>query len=171
MNKLIVFICLIVGSFQLSNACNTCQNCVPKLARIMQEIDSETNTNNVLPSQIQVLTTNKFFTVKVNGGVQGWNKRTKTVLLEEYKKCAKTVEAQNLKYTSTHPCRRECRTIRFSPVEQKYEAGKYRDILAYFSSNKKLFNFVKKVTKQAKKKSPKKQVKRITRTVKRRFRI
>ena len=77
MNKLIVFICLIVGSFQLSNACNTCQNCVPRLARIMQEIDSETNTNNVLPSQIQVLTTNKFFTVKVNGGVQGWNKRTK----------------------------------------------------------------------------------------------
>ena len=71
----------------------------------------------------------------------------KTVLLEEYKKCAKTVEAQNLKYTSTHPCRRECRTIRFSPVEQKYEAGKYRDILEYFSSNKKLFNFVKKVTK------------------------
>ena len=89
----------------------------------------------------------------------------------EYKKCAKTVEAQNLKYTSTHPCRRECRTIRFSPVEQKYEAGKYRDILAYFSSNKKLFNFVKKVTKQAKKKLTKKQVKRTTRIVKRRFRI
>jgi hypothetical protein len=140
MNKLIVFICLIVGSFQVSNACNTCQNCIPTLAEIMQEIDSDASDRNILPSQIQVVISRHNVDVKVQtNGITGWNKRSKGVLWEKYKKCQKTVEDANLKLPSANGncdlCRKECRNIRFYPTEQIYvpELRKYQDIFEYKS--------------------------------------
>jgi hypothetical protein len=139
-NSMLAVFCLALGSFQLAIACNTCQQCLPTLADIMQEIDSEAFDRNVLPSQIQIVNSKDFATIKVSGRVPGWNKRAKSVFFEKYKKCQKAVEAANLKLPSTHACRKECRNIRFEPVEQVYDKSlkRYIDLFKY-QSNKKRF--------------------------------
>ena len=139
-NSILAVLCLALGSFQLAIACNTCQQCVPSLGEIMQEIDSETVDRNVLPSQIQIVNSKDFVTIQVSGSVPGWNKRAKSVFFEKYKTCQKGVEAANLRLPSTHSCRKECRNIRFAPVEQVYDTKLKRRIdLFKYQSNRKSF--------------------------------
>jgi hypothetical protein len=156
-NSMLAVFCLALGSFQLAIACNTCQQCLPTLADIMQEIDSEAFDRNVLPSQIQIVNSKDFATIKVSGRVPGWNKRAKSVFFEKYKKCQKAVEAANLKLPSTHACRKECRNIRFEPVEQVYDKSlkRYIDLFKY-QSNKKRFivrRVLSKIRKQLQRRS------------------
>jgi hypothetical protein len=143
---MLAVLCLALGSFQLAIAtsssslywCNTCQQCVPSLAEIMQEIDSETSNRNVLPSQIQIVNSKDFVTIQVSGSVPGWNKRAKSVFFEKYKTCQKGVEAANLRLPSTNSCRKECRNIRFVPVQKVYDTKLKRliDLFKYPSSKK-----------------------------------
>ena len=132
----IVILVLILGA---TNACNSCEKCIT-LAQIMQEIDSDTERTNVLPSQIQILRTTDFVDVKVQaGGVSGWNKRSKRVLLEKYKICQKKVEDANLELpgeiANCDPCRKHCPNLRFYPIQKEYSAElkKYVDIFEYKS--------------------------------------
>ena len=101
----------------------------------MQEVDSDSTTTNILPSQIQVLRSKGFVTVsaRTNGG---WNIRAKRVLMAKYMKCQQLIEASNFQLPKASPCRKQCPDIRFSPSERKYDPAqkKYIDLLSYPSN-------------------------------------